>query len=315
MKKTFYIKTAFLSLLGMSLLSSCLKDSRYVDFAGSKPLIELPAATGIVAGGGPFETEAFNISSTPSTFKIAVNIAAPNPLSTALTVKLGLDTAAITAYNTANGTSYTLLPATDYSSSFTVTIPAGQNIGYVTVSVNTSVIDPTQSYVLPVKITDGGGQQISNYDEILYSVQAKNAYDGEYTVTGTMTDVVVPADTDAYPEDAYLETAGANTDNMFDVGLGKAAHAINGGAGYYGNFDPIFTFDPTTNDITSVTNAYGQGTNSQSRGAALDPTGVNKYTKGTPGAAGSVFQVSYYLTVSGVNRTHFVETWTYKGSR
>jgi len=310
MKKTFYIKTAFLSLIGMSLLSSCLKDSRYVDFAGSKPLIELPSAAGITAAGGPFQTEAFAISATPSTFKIAVNIAAPNPLKTALTVKLGLDTAAITKYNAANGTAYTLLPTTDYSANFTVTIPAGQNLGYVTVSVNTSVIDPTQSYVLPIKIVDGGGQQISNYDEILYSVQAKNSYDGEYIITGTMTDVVAPADTDAYPEDVYLETTGANSVSLFDIGLGAPFHAILGGT-----FDPIFTFNPTTNAITSVTNAYGQGTNTQQRSAVLDPTGVNKYTTGAPGAAGSVFQVSYYMVQAGANRTHFVETYTYKGSR
>ena len=131
------------------------------------------------------------------TFKIAVNIAAPNPLSTALTVKLGLDTAAISAYNAANNTfssrRHMLIvccQAADYSSSLTVTIPAGQNLGYVTVSVNSSLIDPSQQlYILPIKIVNGGGQQISNYDEILYNVfRQKISLMVYITVTGTMND-------------------------------------------------------------------------------------------------------------------------------
>jgi len=324
MKKTFYIKTAFLSLMGMALLSSCLKDSRYVNFAGSKPLIELPAAANVGGGGGTFEVEAFAIKSTPQTFKIAVNIAAPNPLSSPLTVKLGLDTAAITAYNTANGLSaadgdaYTLLPSADYSSNLTVTIPAGQNLGYVTVSVNSSLIDPTQLYILPIKIVNGGGQQISNYDEILYNVQAKNSFDGVYTVTGTMNDTENPTLTGYYPATVQLQTTGANSNIYYDVSQptsGGNGHLIlaSGALNEYGDFDPVFTFNTTNQTVTSVTNAYGQPA-ADGRSAVLDPTGVNAYT-GTPGTSGFVIKVSYILVQAGVNRTYFNEVFTYTGSR
>jgi len=170
MKKTFYIKTAFLSLMGMALLSSCLKDSRYVNFAGVQPLIELPAEAGVGNAGGPFEVESFPTTSSTASFKIAVNIAAPNPLSTATTVTLAVDQAALNAYNSANDTKYTLLPSADYSGSLTVTIPAGQNLGYVTITVNTSAIGSNQNYVLPITISNGGGHQISNYNTILYNV-------------------------------------------------------------------------------------------------------------------------------------------------
>ena len=321
MKKTLYIKTA-LSLMSIALLSSCLKDSKYaVDFAHTTPLVELPSAANVAGGGGTFQTEAFAIQTAPQTFKIAVNIAQANPLSSPVTIKLGLDTAAITAYNTANGLTeadgdaYTLLPPADYSTNWTVTIPAGQNLGYVTISVNSSLIDPSGLFILPVKITNSAGIKISNYNEVLYNVQAKNQYDGEYTVTGSFTDVLVPTinDSGVYPEDAYLETQGANSDIMFDPNFGFY-HAINsGGLTVYGNFAPIFIFD-ANNNITSVANGYGSN-NSQSRDAKLVPTGVNKFTKGTPGTAGSQFQVTYQLTQGGAVKTTFNETWTYVGPR
>jgi hypothetical protein len=46
MKKTTYIKTAILSLMGglVLLSSSCLKDSHYVDYLADAPLAEFPLA-------------------------------------------------------------------------------------------------------------------------------------------------------------------------------------------------------------------------------------------------------------------------------
>jgi len=193
MKKRFYIKTAFLSLTFMALLSSCLKDSKYyINFAASKPLVELPGSTGIGPLGGPFQTFAFAISSTPTPLDVAVNLAAPKPLGSPLTVKLSVNPDTLTKYNAANSTNYTLLPAADYSSTLTVTIPAGQNLVALVVNINTSLIDPSQQYVLPLTITSGGGQQISNYNTILYNIQVKNAYDDNYTATGYVFHPSVP---------------------------------------------------------------------------------------------------------------------------
>eukprot|EP01037_Dinobryon_pediforme_P007256 gene7256-7327_t len=162
----------------MALLSSCLKDnSHYVDFAGAKPLVELPAATGIGPAGGEFQAAAFNISSTPVALNVLVNLAAPKPLTSALTVKLSVDQAALTAYNAANGTSYILLPAADYTSTLTATIPANQNEANVVVNINTSLIDPSQSYVLPLTITDGGGPFPFSYTVAMNTTGA-NSIDG-----------------------------------------------------------------------------------------------------------------------------------------
>ncbi len=316
MKKIFYIKGALTALTAVTLLSSCLKDdSRYVDFASSKPLVELPAATG-VAGSGVFQANSYAIVSTPTPLNVQVNVAAPKPLSSALTVKLSVDQAALTAYNTANNTNYTLLPAADYSSSLSVTIPANQNSANLVVNINTSLIDPSQSYVLPLTITDASGQQISNYKTLLYNIQVKNKYDGVYTVTGTMVDGVNSALTGSYPRTVDLITQGASTVAYYDTGIGNFAHSIlNGGtASYYGSFAPVFNFDATTNKVTSVVNYYGQPA-SNGRSAVLDATGTVNAVTGTPGTAGSVIKVKYILVQAGVNRTTFDETLTYTGPR
>jgi hypothetical protein len=250
-----------------------------------------------------------------------VNVASVNPLSTATTFTLALDTAAVTAYNNANGLSaadgdnYIVLPAADYTvTSWSVTVPAGQRTAKLNISINTSLVNPSVLYILPIKLVSASGLTIDQYDELLYNVQAKNQYDGVYTVTGTLVDNTNATITGSYPETVQLQTQGANSDAFYDPNLGFY-HSIDAGASYYGTWDPEFTFNGST--VTAVTNYYGQFFGSHVRSAALDPTGVNAYTTGTPGAAGSVFQVSYYLQQGNpaVDRTHFVETFTYIGPR
>ena len=285
------------------------------------PLVELPLEARNLPGN--LVQEALPISTTPQVIQVAVNLAVAKVLSTPVTVTLALDTAAVTTYNHANGLDtggnvpYTLLPAADYSiPSYQVTIPAGQHLVYLNINVNTSIVDPSGLFILPVKITNGGGQQISNYNELLLAVEAKNVYDGVYTVTGTLTDNTSSAYTGDYPETAQLQTTGPSTDVFYDPNAGYA-HLFNTGAGisYYSSFAPVFTF--SGNMVTGVTNYYGQFSGTHVRSASLDPAGVNKFTTGSPGQAGSVFQVSYFLSQGNpaVPRTHFVETYTYQGSR
>lgn len=305
-----------LSLAVAVLFSSCLKDNnRYVNFGAATSLVELPAATG-VSGTGMFQANSYAITNTPTPLNVQVNVAAPKPLSSALTVKLSVDQSALTAYNTANSTNYTLLPAADYTSSLSVTIPANQNSANVIVNINTSLIDPSQQYILPLTITDAGGQQISNYKTLLYNIQVKNKYDGVYTVTGTMVDVLAPNITANYPRTVNLITQGASSVAYYDTGIGNYAHSIlnNGAAGSYGSFAPVFNFDPVTNKLLTVTNYYGQPS-SNNRSAVLDPTGTVNAVTGTPGTVGSVIKVKYILLQAGAVKTTFDETLTYTGSR
>jgi hypothetical protein len=322
MKKIIYsIKTILLVTAALN-LSSCLKNSKYyVNLSQGVPLVELPLEARNLAGN--LVPEALPISTTPQVVQVAVNLASANTLNSPVTVTLGLDATAVATYNHANGLDtggnvpYVLLPAADYSMpSNQVTIPAGQHLVYFNININTNLVDPSGLFILPIKIVNGGGQQISNYNELLLAVGAKNQYDGIYTVTGTLTDNTTATITGAYPETAYLETASASTNGFYDPNLGFG-HEIttSTGVSYYASFAPVFTFSGST--ITGVTNYYGQYSGSHLRSAVLDPTGVNKYISGSPGQAGSVFQVSYIMDQGnpGAPRTNFIETFTYQGPR
>jgi hypothetical protein len=322
MKKIKYSINTILLISAAFCLSSCLKDSKYyVDVSNGVPLVELPLEARNLAGN--LVPEALPISSTPQVIQVAVNLASTKTLGSALTVTLGLDTAAVTTYNHANGLDtggnvpYTLLPAADYSvPSWTVTIPAGQHLVYMNINVNTSLVNPSGLFILPVKILSGGGQQISNYDELLLAVGAKNIYDGVYTVTGTLSDNTTSTITGDYPETVQLQTTSANTDAFYDPNLGNYHAILSAGTeSYYSSFGPIFTFSGST--VTGVTNFYGQYSGSHLRSGVLVSSGVNKYTSGSPGQAGSVFQVTYTMDQGnpGVPRTTFVETFTYQGPR
>lgn len=316
MKKKLNLITITLLSAALLNLSSCLKDDgRYINFAGSPATVDLPLES--YNGVGNLVAESYNIVSTPTLLPCIVNVSAPNPLTYPLKVTLKVDTAALTAYNAANNTSYTLLPAADYTvSSWVVTIPANVNLDTLKIYIKTSAIDPSQQYLLPISIADASGVTINQFHTLLYNVQVKNIWDGQYTVTGSMNDVVNSALTGAYPITANLVTTGATTDVMYSTTFGAYAHDIVNGANasYYGSFAPVFTFN-TSNDVTAVVNYYGQPA-SNTRSAVIDPTNVSS-AKGTPGTVGFVFTVKYIMVQAnaGGNRTYFNETWTYTGSR
>lgn len=227
MKKTFYIKTAFVALLSVAGLSSCLKDdSHYVDFAGATPLIELPSAANVGGSGGLLQSLAFAQSTTPSVVNLAVNLAAPKTLGSDVTVKLGVDAAALTAYNTANGKSYEVLPAAAYTSDFSVVIKAGTNITNLVINIKSNLIDVTKSYALPISITDGGGQQISNYKTVIYAINVKNQYDGSYRADGTITFPPPTAGRSEVNITKTLATIDGNTVSATCLDLGGSGYVM-----------------------------------------------------------------------------------------
>ena len=178
MKTSLYKKAGIIIVTGLTLIfSSCLKDDKYVDFAGAGTTIELPLAayTPSTVGTGVYklQLQSYTASATPNDLPVVVNVASPKPLNTDLVVTLGVDQAAFATYNTAVNNRYVLLPTAAYSlPNPKTTIPANTRLGTVTFKINTSVIDKTvKNYVLPVSITDASGQQISNYKTIFYNIQ------------------------------------------------------------------------------------------------------------------------------------------------
>jgi hypothetical protein len=149
-------------------VSSCMKNSKYnVDFTTVGASVDIPLAAANGNGVVPFT---FSVGS--NTFPVYVNMASPAVLSKATTAVVAIDSAYLNAYNTSNGTSYTLLPDSDYSAtSFNLTIPAGQRLDSVIVTFNISKIstDPNISYILPFTIVSAS-EPIEQWNHLMIGV-------------------------------------------------------------------------------------------------------------------------------------------------
>lgn len=180
MKKNrhLFLKLSVVVVAVMTLFSSCLKENdTYIDFSKVGTLVELPLAARSpnALGYKRVVVPTYTASATPADLQVAVNIASPKPLDVALDVTLGTDAAALAGYNTANKTTYQLLPPNAVvASTVKVNIPAGERVAIATFKINTNVIDKTvTNYHLPISIQDASGQPISNYKTIYYNITVK----------------------------------------------------------------------------------------------------------------------------------------------
>jgi len=161
-------KIYFLFGFGSLLLSGCFKEAPAVDFSTVGTIIEIIPPFGGLENFGNAGL-VFPAGDLYDSEQVVVNIAAPKPLSVPLTVTLGINDSALSAYNAANGTSYIALPDSVYSFPVTsVTIPAGEHLDTLTVYFYPSKIDSTQSYMLPVGISTAQGKTISGNFSIIY---------------------------------------------------------------------------------------------------------------------------------------------------
>jgi hypothetical protein len=263
MKKRFYIKTTFFSLAAMALLSSCLKDNaHFINFAGGGVLVELPLAeVGDQAGiGGPFQTTTFGLAPTADdTLIVAVNVASPTPLTSALNVTLTTtDLTALNSYNTANGTSYTPLPSADYKvlGSLTATVPANARLAYIKIVVNATAVGAANSgsFVLPITIASASGQPIAQPEKaLLYNILISNQYAGNYGVNGYV----------------FRDTGGGINDPSLGGNFSGFTQALGTVSAYAVTWAPLWatgqdaagvggttlTVDPATNNVTIASSA------------------------------------------------------------
>ncbi|RFM30547.1 DUF1735 domain-containing protein [Deminuibacter soli] len=305
--------------------TSCLKDAPAVDPSQSNSVVEFANTGSIVSGANAayarFSSDLGVLKTGDSAkFNVNVSYSGADAAPTDITVNLAVDTAALTAYNNSDDGDYVAPPTTIYKVPSSVVIKKGthQSQVQVTVVVNASY-DFNVNYALPLTIASASSGIISgNFGKAIYSFSARNSYDGKYTITGTFNDTQSGAFNGWYPLDEELITYSGNSIALKDVEYsGNYGHPFysdaSGSKSYYGNFAPIFYFDASGN-VTSVTNYYGQATNSQKRAAQLDPTGINKITFNADGSVKS-FAVTYWMVQAGVNRTKFDEVFTYTGAR
>jgi len=145
----------------VSLFPSCLKDKPYLDVSNTQPIVEFgqSAANGIYnptntyAGAYPFagDTAAGPVSTYDTA--LALVLASPQVLNDTIHVTIAIDTTQISAYNTAEGDSLTLLPAGLYSMPQTlIAIAPGYRIGTIPVTINLAAFPTSHQYALPIAI-------------------------------------------------------------------------------------------------------------------------------------------------------------------
>jgi hypothetical protein len=178
MKKRIYFITTALAAFSVLSLSSCLKDPRYVNFGQGGTVVNFPTG-----GLSKFGADAITESTDTVVRQIAVEVASPTVPSTPTKVTLAVDNSIIAAYaKTNSAVSYNTFPDGTYALSATeVTIPAGKRSAVVSVTIYKGLLDPSQSYMLPVKIaTANSGYIISGNMGIHYFHIIGNDFAGTY---------------------------------------------------------------------------------------------------------------------------------------
>lgn len=320
------IKIAGLVFLS-SALTSCLKDSLTLDPANSTNVVEFKNPAGFTSPFGSkyaLYTQSFDLAP-ENNYPVTVSYSGAQVAPEDITVTLGIDTAAITQYNKEQNAHFDLIPANLYTLPTQVVIPKGQRTAVVALKVKSNNFDFSKSYVLPLQIKSASTGVVSgNFGTILLSLNAKNKYDGVYTVTGTMVDVSAAGAafkhlTEVGRKLEYtFETVSATKCVVVDYEYGGAPYHpfwTGTGVSIYGAFAAVVEFDPATNKIIGVTNYYGQPA-SNTRSGRLDPSGTNTYDPATKTININYFMVQPSVIAAPPNiRTTWKEKWTFAHPR
>jgi len=297
------------------LVNACLKDDRYVNFGGVANTIEFLDE---VPGRSTALSFADPTSSVGDSVLIRVHQAGPYATSTDLVCSLGFSQGGLDLYNLdKQHVVGTALPTDAYSFPASVTIKAGKDAlnnenrttdFYLIIYPNKVPTIPGVNYVLSLGVTSVSPETTisANNGVILYNFY-KNPWDGHYSVTGTLVDVIVPTIGPDNPMDMNLNTINASKSYAVSNLYGQPYHPIKSGAAasVYGNVAMQFTFNPVTNDVIAVDN-YLVDPAPRNRRLKIDPSGVNHYDPAT-----KTLKVKYIMTQDdcSCDRTTFDETW------
>jgi hypothetical protein len=260
MKEKYLKGITALGAIALLFFSSCLKDARYFQ----PESVQSQVAYMPLSGLANFSADAITKSGI-DTITFAVSIAAFNPLSAASTVTLAVDNTIVTTYNTANpGIAYQTVPATSFKLvTPTVTIPAGKNSALATVIVDRTGLDPSLSYMLPIKIANTSPSvPISANSGVHYYHIIGNDFAGTYkweykrfngpdTLTNLLLDnfstaVLSPVS----PTEFTMETGYNGNHVRYDVTFTKT---IAGGVVSYSNWNVAFVPSDLVNKWAPLT--------------------------------------------------------------
>jgi hypothetical protein len=303
------IKTSLALFLTVIGLSSCLEDKGYTDLING--VGNDKSYVSIFGDDGGAKILTLDVSPVAADVKLfRLNLASVTPLSIDTKVTLAIDNSVIKTIVGAEA-----VPANAIVFSPDATIPANTRDVQFSVKINSSLLDLTKLYVLPIKIVSATNNTIvaGNNSSVVYTLAIKNKYDGVYTLTGQMVDFANATLTGNYPTEVEFRTAGGKKIEMWDKTGGVALrHTIlSGGAlSSYGTFGVVITFNDD-DTVASVVNSYEPAANG--RTGQLDPSGVNKWDAKT-----KTLKIKYWMNQPSVispHRTSFDETFTFKSAR
>jgi len=281
-------------LFALISFSSCVKNRPgETDFGGLQPVVLIPEG-GLAAFGSQAVT--FPSSDTSDSLSFRLNYAATNVAPANETITLGIDTAAMDAYNATGGVQYVLAPDSIYSFTTTsVTVPAGGNYSDpVKVVVYPGKVDPTKNYMIPISIKAGpkGAIISGNFGTIYYHFIGNplagtyvynyfrfNAPDttGTPTTTATYTQVFLPDD----PNTIEVQT-GYGDQNGFNY---RYVLTFDGSGTNLTNF----SITMNSNDVSSVKANTGITLTKAPAIIVADPVHKHfRFTYGVTNAAGGI---------------------------
>jgi hypothetical protein len=200
-------------------LTSCLKDNLVNLGPGapaSPPVVEWATAqlddapvTGATALYRTY-TRVYPIAASVN-MALQVDLTGSEAAPSDITVTLGTNAAAYTAVVTtaAAQAATPQLPSAAYSIPASVVIAKGTRFANVNITLNTTLLDPTKTYYIPVAITATTYGNVSgNYGTVLYTITPPNKFDGLYTYNNAATASVLPGTT--VPNSSLIST-GANS--------------------------------------------------------------------------------------------------------
>lgn len=177
------MKKSLIYILAIAVVSltSCLKDKPNTDFSSIGTVIELP-----YAGLQYFSRDA--VTDAPDADgKIAkafgINIASAKPLSTDTKYTIAVDNALLTAYNATPGVPviYDVMPTDAYTiDKLAGTIKAGQRLDSVHIVFDKTKLDPSKSYLLPIKLVSATNGVVSGNFNAHYYHFIGNDFAGTY---------------------------------------------------------------------------------------------------------------------------------------
>jgi hypothetical protein len=225
----------------------------------------------------------------------------------------------VTATNSNLPAGTVALPTANFTIPAEITIPRSTDRTVpFPITINKTGLDLSNVYALTFKITQVSEGVISELaKELTVTFVIKNKYDGKYTMTGVLVDNAAATITAKSPANVELITTGSNSVYLHNSGTSSSSFLdlfpiISAGAeSAYGSFTPEFIFD-ANNNVIDVVNAYGQPA-SNTRSAAIDPSGINKWDPAT-----KTLKVKWFMyqpsAITGVRST-FDFTFTYTGPR